>query len=91
LQRDQKWQLATVLSKEIVQGIQALSIEFAAEILTSPIMPFSDNGHPSYNFGEKLPSALPIILAEFRAEFNSTTPRSNEPSLISRLGEIWRP
>jgi hypothetical protein len=43
-------------------------LEFTAEILTSPIVSFSDNRRSGYNFGVKLPSALPIILAEFRAE-----------------------
>jgi hypothetical protein len=47
-------------------------MKFAAEILASPIVPFSDDRHSGYDFSVKFPSALAIILAEFRPELDKT-------------------
>jgi hypothetical protein len=50
------------LFEEVVERVQAFSIEFAAEILAGGIVPLTDNGHPGDNFGVKLPSAPQVEL-----------------------------
>jgi hypothetical protein len=60
------------LPKEIVKRVQALGVKLPGKILTSLIVPFPDDRHAGHNFGIKLPSALAIILAEFRVQFDET-------------------
>jgi hypothetical protein len=58
--------------KKLYRESKALGIKFAAKILTRLIVPLPDDGHSGHNFGVKFPSALAIILAEFRPELDKT-------------------
>ena len=62
----------TGLSEEIIEGVQALNIEFPAEILAGRIVPFSDDRHAGYNFRVQFPGALPVVFAQLGSKLNNT-------------------
>src|SRR5262249_1262314 len=61
---------ATGFPEEVIQGIQALDIEFSAKLHTVGIVRFACHSDTGREFSIEFPGTLPIVIREFTTEFH---------------------
>jgi hypothetical protein len=75
---------ATGFTEEVVQGIQALNVEFSTEVYTVGIISLPSHRHSGGQLSVEFPGTLPVIVGEVTTEFHDAKIKGE-----GAFGEGW--